>query len=231
MIASASRRARNLPKPRARQRLVGRHRALGLRALDRDAAGLERRRRRQAAQPRPEARPARCRRMMNGSISTATIRRTPRKAGTAPAGSVKIAWTCTSSPSTMSVRVIGKPSRSTLLISTTSSAPRKLPRTRPRPPRIEAPPMMTAAMTISSALRPACGDDALVLGDRHQAGERGAERGEQIGADAHPARRDAGVDRGLLVAAGGEGLVAPAGLGEHERRRWRRRRARSESGC
>ena len=29
-------------------------------------------------------------------------------------------------------------------------------------------------------------------------------------------RRDAGVDRGLLVAAGGEGLVAPAGLGEHD---------------
>ena len=26
--------------------------------------------------------------------------------------------------------------------------------TRPRPPRIDAPPMMTAAMTISSALRP-----------------------------------------------------------------------------
>ena len=59
------------------------------------------------------------------------------------------------------------------------------------------------------------GRDALVLGDRHQSGDRGAQRGEQEAADAHPARRDAGVDRRLLVAAGGEGLVAPAGLGEH----------------
>ncbi len=39
-------------------------------------------------------------------------------------------------------------------------------------------------------------------------------------------RRDAGIDRRLLVAAGGEGLVAPARLGEHARRRPRRRRAK-----
>ena len=80
------------------------------------------------------------------------------KAGTAPAGSENTAWTWTSSPSTMTVRVIGRPSRSTLLISTTRRAPMKLPMTRPRPPRIEAPPMITAAMTISSALRPPCGE-------------------------------------------------------------------------
>ena len=153
------------------------------------------------------------------------------KAGTAPAGSVKTAWTCTSSPSTIDRAGDRQPSRSTLLISTTRSAPRKLPMTRPRPPRIEAPPMMTEAMTISSALRPDCGGDALVLRDRHQAGDRGAERDEQVGADPHPAGRDAGIDRGLLVAAGGEGLVAPAGLGEHEGADARRRRARSESGC
>ena len=41
------------------------------------------------------------------------------------------------------------------LTNTVSRAPMKLPMTRPRPPRIEAPPMITAAMTISSALRPA----------------------------------------------------------------------------
>jgi hypothetical protein len=56
------------------------------------------------------------------------------------------------------VRVIGKPSRNTLLIRTVSRAPMKLPITRPRPPRMEAPPMMTAAITISSALRPDCGE-------------------------------------------------------------------------
>ena len=77
------------------------------------------------------------------------------KAPTAPAGSEKIACTCTGSPLTMNVRVIGRPSRRTLLISTTRSTPMKLPMMRPRPPRMEAPPMMTAAMTNNSALRPA----------------------------------------------------------------------------
>ena len=56
----------------------------------------------------------------------------------------------------MIVRVIGTPSRSTLSISTVSTAPRQLPTTRPRPPRIEAPPMITAAITISSAPSPDC---------------------------------------------------------------------------
>ena len=87
--------------------------------------------------------------------------------------------------------------------------------------------MITAAMTISSAAEAVLRGDALVLGDRHQAGERRAERRDQVGADAHPVRRDAGIDRRLLVAAGGEGLVAPAGLGEHERADRRRRRRRS----
>ena len=59
--------------------------------------------------------------------------------------------------------------------------------------------------------------DALVLGDRHQSGERGAERRQKIGADAHPARRDAGIDRRLLVAAGREGLITPARLGQRDR--------------
>ena len=76
-------------------------------------------------------------------------------AGTAPAGSEKIACTLTGSPLIISMRVIGRPSRRTLLMSTVRSAPMKLPMTRPRPPRIDAPPMITAAMTISSALRPA----------------------------------------------------------------------------
>jgi hypothetical protein len=56
------------------------------------------------------------------------------------------------SPSTTTV--IGQPSRSTLSISTTNAAPRQEPMTRPRPPRIEAPPMITDAMTISSQLTP-----------------------------------------------------------------------------
>src|SRR5688572_10329786 len=59
--------------------------------------------------------------------------------------------------------------------------------------------------------------DALVPGDCHQYHIGGAERRQQVGADAQPAGRDAGIDRGLLVAAGGESLVAPASLGEHER--------------
>ena len=48
---------------------------------------------------------------------------------------------------------------------------------------------------------------------------RRAERREQVGAHAHPARRDAGIGRRLLVAAGREGLVAHPRLGEQERRR------------
>ena len=94
--------------------------------------------------------------MMKGSISTAMTRIRPRNAGTAPAGNWLGAFTVTSSPSTLMVRVVGQPSRSTLLISTVSTAPRQLPITRPLPPRIEAPPMITAAITMSSALRPNC---------------------------------------------------------------------------
>ena len=72
---------------------------------------------------------------------------------------MKTACTSVASPATIdSVRVIGQPSRSTLLMSTVRSAPMKLPMTRPRPPRIDAPPMMTEAMTISSALRPDWGE-------------------------------------------------------------------------
>ena len=44
-----------LAEPGRRQRHVGRHRPLGLHALDRDAADLVGRRRRLAAEPRPEA--------------------------------------------------------------------------------------------------------------------------------------------------------------------------------
>ena len=94
--------------------------------------------------------------MIQGSISTATSRIRPRKAGTAPGGREAMAWTCISWSPTLSVRVIGTPSRSTLSIRTTRIAPRQEPSTRPRPPMIEAPPTITAAMTISSAPRPYC---------------------------------------------------------------------------
>ena len=53
MIARASRRARNLPKPRAVMAPVGCHGALGLHAFDRDAAGIEHWRRRLARAARP----------------------------------------------------------------------------------------------------------------------------------------------------------------------------------
>ena len=76
--------------------------------------------------------------------------------------------------------------------------------------------MMTAAITISSEERPACAVTPLSWVTAISPATRGAERRQQIGADAHPAGRDAGIDRGLLVAAGREGLVAPARLGEHE---------------
>ena len=89
-----------------------------------------------------------------GSISTATSSSSPMKAGTAPAGNCATAFTSVSVSPILTMRVTGQPSRSTLLISTVSSAPRQEPMTRPRPPRMEAPPMMTAAMTMSSAFRP-----------------------------------------------------------------------------
>ena len=92
--------------------------------------------------------------MRYGSISTATIKSSPRNTGTAPTGSEKTALTAISSSPIWMVRVIGQPSRSTLSSSTTSMAPRHEPKTRPRPPRIEAPPMITAAITVSSPLTP-----------------------------------------------------------------------------
>ena len=58
--------------------------------------------------------------------------------------------------------------------------------------------------------------DALVLGDVHQAGQRGAQRGQDEAADAHQPRVDAGILGRLLVAADGVGLVAPARPGEHD---------------
>ncbi len=64
---------------------------------------------------------------------------------------------------------------------------------------------------------PALRRGALVLRDGHQSGDGRAERGEEIGAHAHPPCRDAGIDRRQLVAAGGERLVAPARLGKHDR--------------
>jgi hypothetical protein len=67
-----------------------------------------------------------------------------------------MALTSTSWPSIWTMRVVGQPSRSTLSMTTVSIAPRHAPITRPRPPRIDAPPMMTAAMTMSSDDRPAC---------------------------------------------------------------------------
>ena len=114
----------------------------------------------------------------------------------------------------MTIRVIGRPSRSTLLISTVEQ------RTDETPDNAAAAPKNGGAtdddggnddqLGAQSVLR----GYALVLRRRHQAGHRGAERRQQIGANPHPSRRDAGVDRRLLVAAGREGLVAPAGLGE-----------------
>ena len=67
-----------------------------------------------------------------------------------------MAWTSILIPPTSMVRVMGTPSRSTLSISTTSAAPMQAPSTRPRPPAMDAPPTMTAAMTISSAPWPYC---------------------------------------------------------------------------
>jgi hypothetical protein len=94
------------------------------------------------------------RRISHGSISTAMSRIRPRKAGTAPGGSCDMACTSMSTPPTLMMRVVGTPSRSTLSISTTMAAPSTEPSTRPRPPRMEAPPTITAAMTISSAPKP-----------------------------------------------------------------------------
>src|SRR5882672_7201194 len=99
---------------------------------------------------RANARAKTRRRMIHGSIRTAAIRMMPRKAGTAPGGSCAIACTSILAPATSITRVIGTPSRSTLSISTIRMAPRQAPAMRPRPPRMLAPPMITAAMTISS---------------------------------------------------------------------------------
>ena len=77
--------------------------------------------------------------------------------------------------------------------------------------------MITAAMTISSASRPACEVMPLSWRDRISPAIVAQSEDMHVGADAHPVGRDAGVDRRLLVAAGGERLVAPARLGEHDR--------------
>ena len=53
------------------------------------------------------------------------------------------------------VRVVGMPSRSSLSISTMRIAPSTEPMIRPRPPRMLVPPTITAAITISSAPKPA----------------------------------------------------------------------------
>ena len=107
----------------------------------------------------------------------------------------------------------------------------KLPMTRPRPPRMEAPPMMTEAMTMSSALRPDCGEMPLSCAIAISPAIVAQSDDSRYARTRTQRVVDAGVDRGLLVAAGGEGLVSPAGLGEHDRADARRRRARSESGC
>ena len=152
-MASASRLAKNLPRPRAVSALslamVPRVWAPSMATPPLSTGGG-------GGLPRihAQSRAGTWRRMIKGSMSTAMSRITPRKAGTAPAGSWLRAFTVISWPSTTMVRVVGQPSRSTLLMRTVSSAPRQLPMTRPRPPRMEAPPMITAAMTISSALRP-----------------------------------------------------------------------------
>ena len=154
MMASASRRARNLPNPDAVNAL-----SLAIeplvwapsRATPPISTAGGGGRPRSHAQRRATTR----RRTTYGSISTATSRSRPRKTGTAPTGSEETAFTFTSTPLIIIVRVIGTPSRRTLSISTITSAPRQLPITRPRPPRIDAPPMITDAITISSALRPA----------------------------------------------------------------------------
>ena len=155
IIASASRRARNLPKPFAVRALslamVPRVWAPSM-AMPPDSGGGG------GALPRSHAhnRAGTWRLMIKGSISTAMTRMRPRKAGTAPAGNWLVAFTVMSTPSTLMTRVVGQPSRNTLLIRTVSTAPRQLPITRPLPPRIEAPPIMTEAITMSSALRPNC---------------------------------------------------------------------------
>ena len=129
------------------------------------------------------------------------------------------------------MRVIGTPSRSTLSISTT---------------RIDAEAGAEHAAAAAEDRGAAddhrgdddqfqalavLGDDALVLGDLHQAGERGAEGRQQVGAHAHPARRDAGIGRRLLVAAGREGLVARRVFASSDRADDGDERRRSRSGC
>ena len=101
------------------------------------------------------------RRTSHGSISTAMIRMTPRKAGTAPGGNCETAATSIFSSPTWMMRVIGTPSRSTLSIRPTRMAPRHDPITRPRPPKIAVPPTITDAMTTSSTPKPDSGSASL----------------------------------------------------------------------
>ncbi len=63
---------------------------------------------------------------------------------------------------------------------------------------------------------PRLSNQGTVLGHLHHARHRRAEGRQQIGAHAHPVRRDAGIVRGKLVAAGGEGLIAGGCLGEQD---------------
>ena len=155
--------------------------------------------------------------MMKGSISTAMTRMRPRNAGTAPAGNWLSAFTVTSD----AVDLDGpgrRPALAQHLVDEHREHGAEAASDHPAP-----------AAEDRSAADDDGGDHdqfgaeaelrrhALVLGNRHEAGQRRAQRRQEIGADAHPARWNAGIDRRLLVAAGGECLIAPARLGQHER--------------
>ena len=195
-----------------------RRRAARLGAGHRDAAKIGNDRRRQAAQPRPQTRRYARRRTSHGSISTATISTTPRKAGTAPGGNCATAETSIFSPPTSMMRVTGTPSRSTLSIRPMKIAPRHEPMTRPRPPKIAAPPTITEAMAMSSAPMPKVGSASLLCATFINPASHGAQRGQDIGAHAHEAGVDAGVARRLLVAARRVGRPAERRIGEGDRR-------------
>ena len=172
---------------------------------------------------RAHARPSMRRRISHGSISTATIRMTPRNAGTAPGGSARSPRPPSPRRRPRMMRVIGTPSRSTLSISTTRIAPR------------HDADHAAAPAEDRGAADDHRGDDDQLGAQAELAGSTplswatsSARRVAQsedstIGADAHPARLDAGIVGRLLVAAGRVRSRSPSGSWRARRRRSRRR--------
>ena len=96
------------------------------------------------------------------------------------------------------------------------TTPESTPSTVPRPPKNEAPPMITAAMASSSMPMPALGKPELVRPASSKPGEAGEEAADDVDIDEHAIDIDAGDARGLRIAADRIDVPAERGAGHEE---------------